>query len=200
MRRVSAVRLRTKRTMLIFGEGQTEPLYFSALKLEPVVREGWNITVKKGDGWSPESVVREAVKFRKRDGFDEVWCVLDVEGADKEDSVKAAIEIATKNNINLCWSNPCIEVWFLVHFGLSPIPHNDCGNVITKLDLHWKREFGVEYDKTDDDHYVKLRPRLEAAVEKMKRIVEENHDGKPCTKSNPSTEVHALVSKLLKLA
>jgi hypothetical protein len=44
---------------------------------------------------------------------DEVWCVFDI---DEHPHVHDAIELATARRISLAISNPCIELWFLLHF------------------------------------------------------------------------------------
>lgn len=59
---------------------------------------------------------REAERDQKRGrgrAYDEVWCVFDV------DEHPALHEVQTKasdNGVRLAVSNPCIELWFLLHF------------------------------------------------------------------------------------
>ena len=45
--------------------------------------------------------------------FDEVWCVFDV---DDHPNVDAAKHIAVAAGIDLAISNPCFELWLLLHF------------------------------------------------------------------------------------
>jgi hypothetical protein len=47
------------------------------------------------------------------DAFDEYWCVYDV---DQHPGLAAALELANEHDINIALSNPCIELWFLLHF------------------------------------------------------------------------------------
>jgi len=44
---------------------------------------------------------------------DEYWCVFDV---DTHPHLPEAIELARSHGIKLAISNPCIELWFLLHF------------------------------------------------------------------------------------
>lgn len=55
---------------------------------------------------------REARRGRGR-ASDEYWCVFDV---DQHPNVGAVIEKALANGIGVALSNPCIELWFILHF------------------------------------------------------------------------------------
>ena len=45
--------------------------------------------------------------------FDFVWCVFD---SDDHPGIPAAKQQARDNGINLAISNPCFEIWILLHF------------------------------------------------------------------------------------
>lgn len=55
---------------------------------------------------------REARRGRGR-AHDEIWCVFDV---DAHLYLHEAIALAAAEGINVAISNPCIELWFLLHF------------------------------------------------------------------------------------
>lgn len=55
---------------------------------------------------------REAKRGRGR-AHDQVWCVFDV---DAHPYLHDAIALAAAEGINVAISNPCIELWFLLHF------------------------------------------------------------------------------------
>lgn len=84
-------------TILIVGEGEkTERNYFQGLKGVKAVLARFKVTVKKGHGRSPEDVVKEAIDHKKGakhrgQEYDAVWCVLDVEGPNKRDSLDKAV-------------------------------------------------------------------------------------------------------------
>ena len=55
--------------------------------------------------------------------FDSVWCVFDM---DEHPNVGEAREMARDNGIELAVSNPCFELWLLLHFRESPgMQHRD---------------------------------------------------------------------------
>ena len=45
---------------------------------------------------------------------DQIWCVFD---ADQHPNIPEALALAAEHNIHVTLSNPCLEVWFLLHFG-----------------------------------------------------------------------------------
>ncbi len=49
--------------------------------------------------------------------FDAVWCVFDV---DEHPRIDEAKDMARANDIRLAISNPCFELWLLLHFRESP--------------------------------------------------------------------------------
>jgi RloB-like protein len=49
--------------------------------------------------------------------YDSVWCVFDV---DEHPNIPDARQMARDNRIELAISNPCFELWLLIHFRDSP--------------------------------------------------------------------------------
>lgn len=43
----------------------------------------------------------------------ETWCIFDT---DEHPSIPEALDLATRNGIAVAISNPCLELWFLIHF------------------------------------------------------------------------------------
>ena len=55
---------------------------------------------------------RDAKKDRGR-AHDQIWCVFD---RDEHPNFAEAIALAHDHGINLAISNPCLELWFVLHF------------------------------------------------------------------------------------
>lgn len=191
-------------TILLVGEGrETEPNYFRGLRREDSVAEQFSVTVRKGCGQSPESVVAKALEYKQRatsrgEDYDEVWCVLDVEGADKRASLDRAEAAARQNGLTLCLSNPCFEVWFLAHFERKARPYGDCRAVIKQLNTHWRNHHGRKYEKNDDRIYERLRNLTRTAITNARSVREDHHQGCASTADcNSSTEVYRLVGRMV---
>lgn len=97
------------------GGALTEPTYLRGLKkhLGGVA----DTFVIKTLGAAPKRVVQEAARQRNRGlyPFRDVWCILDVDDFDLE----ATKKLAAKEKVNLAISDPCFEIWLLLH-------HEDC--------------------------------------------------------------------------
>lgn len=58
------------------------------------------------------SEARDAKRGRGRP-HDQIWCMFD---RDEHPYFDRAIDLANRHGINLAISNPCIELWFMIHF------------------------------------------------------------------------------------
>ncbi len=101
------------RILVVCGSGQTERQYLEGLK-------AWQrnpaVSVKVlNKHRSPRQLVKFAEDCRDRypDEFDEVWCLFDV---DRFPDVADAARRARRSRINVAVSNPCFELWLLLHF------------------------------------------------------------------------------------
>ncbi len=193
-----------KTTILIVGEGQeTEPNYFYGIKQEETVSAKFTVRIKKGHGFSPESVVEEAIRYkqqaeRRGEEFDEVWCVLDVEGSDKRESMNQAVIMARQNGITLCLSNPSFEVWVLAHFARTARLFQDSDAVIREVNRHWRSVCSDEYQKNDERIYERLKDLTNTAITNAKLVRETDFRDRVNTADcNSSTEVYKLVGYLI---
>ncbi len=116
---------RPRKTLLVFCEGErTEPEYLNSLKRQPAVRDvaAVDFRVETGHGGSvPGTLVSMAAVARSRAideeaEIDEFWCVFDVEWPRNHPGLSEAIERARQNDIQLAISNPCFELWLILHF------------------------------------------------------------------------------------
>lgn len=105
-----------KKTIVIYCEGElTEPDYFTAMKQ---AFKNSMVEIVAGVG-VPLTIARKAakeVKARKRQPFaekDEVWAVFD---HDEHPKVSEAIDICRRGAVCVAYSNPCFELWLILHF------------------------------------------------------------------------------------
>lgn len=109
---------------MVVCEGEkTEPFYFRALIREEALRLV-EVVIDDRSG-VPKTLVersiqltRDAARDAKREGddflrYDDVWCVFDV---DSHPNLPGAKQQARDNGVHLAISNPCFELWLLLHF------------------------------------------------------------------------------------
>ncbi|MCY0947686.1 RloB family protein [Streptomyces antarcticus] len=122
LRRASGSRAEQSR-FLIYCEGEcTEDQYFKGLRQE---LRSLPVTINIGpDHGEPLSLVRSAIKHKERaersaadryTPYDEVWCVVDIEAPVRHPSLDEAIKLARRSGVHLALSNPCFELWLLLH-------------------------------------------------------------------------------------
>ncbi len=110
-----------RRELLVFTEGAvTEETYLKYWHRR--FRGSVNVEIHEFHG-TPAALVKRAAETKaaneraERKGrgraHDEVWCVFDV---DEHPHLQEAIALAAVRDISLAVSNPCIELWFLLHF------------------------------------------------------------------------------------
>lgn len=166
--------------LIVCGGEKTEPAYFDGLKRE--FRNG-AVSVKViSKVTAPAQLVHHARKLwdRDRDGYDEVWCVVDVDEFD----IDAAVRAAKDAGIRLAVSNPCFEFWLLLHF------EHCTAHLPAYRDVHHRlRKHLPSYDKTTLD-FAPLVAGVPDAVERAKAI---DADGAGHAR-NPSTGVWRLVA------
>ncbi|MEV7013712.1 RloB family protein [Streptosporangium sp. NPDC051022] len=184
-----------RRSLLVFTEGE---------KTETIYLQHWyrlhrdRVIVTFGDFHGvPLRLVEEARDRKKADlreqkrgrgaAYDEYWCVFDV---DEHPNLRQATELAAAHGINLAVSNPCLELWFLLHLKeqWASLDRHDaqsqvrellgCGKVLTPAALARLAEL--------HDQAVSRALALEG---------KHRGDGSP-SRANPSTDIWRLVERI----
>ena len=110
------------RQILVFAEGEvTERDYLNGWRRETLGHVA--IELSPVSGSAPLTLVEHAVAAKKEAeraerkqrgvAYDSVWCLFDV---DDHPNLPEAQRLATEHGISLAITNPCIELWFLLHF------------------------------------------------------------------------------------
>lgn len=183
-----------KYELLVFVEGQeTEEQYLT--HYHRLHRRKVNVEIDSYRG-APLQMVQRAVKAKKMNerqakrrgrAHDEVWCVFDV---DQHANLKQAIALARDHDINLAISNPCLELWFLLHFQ-DQTAYIDGGDVQTKIEnlLNCGK-------RLDPDALNTLETNYPAAKERARRLNKKHvGDGTPYP-ANPSSDVWRIVDSI----
>lgn len=106
-------------TFRIYVEGATtEPEYISALSRLPELAERTAVQILiEETGAVPSTLVDSACEDKRRNDLDidQYWCVFDVESPDPHPNLKGAMIKARDNGVATAVSNPCFELWLVLH-------------------------------------------------------------------------------------
>jgi hypothetical protein len=184
-----------KPRFLIVCEGTvTEPAYFRAV--ERLVRK---VILEIAGAGVPKTVVQRAVADKKKAEreaesrendflrYDQVWCVFDV---DDHPLLPEAKQQAQVHEIGIAQSNPCFELWLLLHF-------EDQTAHIKRSDLRKRCETHMHGYKKHPD-CTSLMERMPAAITRATKLENSQADVNPG--GNPSTGVHRLVQAIQEAA
>jgi hypothetical protein len=145
--------------IFIIPEGQTEEAYFKTLKNQ-LRKPNIQIDVAKANSdTDPRQLAERAIAVKKSDkGYTHIACVLD---ADKPEALsQARVLIKTHKDIALYTSDPCFEVWLLLHFVQTDAPFASCDEVTKRLKQVWK-----DYTKGLDCDYNQVANLIDIAIE-----------------------------------
>lgn len=184
-----------RKRILVLCEGEvTEPLYFKNLRAE--LRTSLVEVEVEGHGAGPKTLVERA-SLRKRESdryaqkeqdaflaYDEIWCVFDV---DEHAKLADARQQARDKGIELAVSNPCFELWALLHFQ-SQTAYLERQAARSRLKAHLPG-----YDK--DLPFARLRTSYGEAVRRAAQL-ERRCEERGCPGDNPSTGVHRLTERI----
>lgn len=136
-----------------------------------------------------EKAKAEALAKKESDEFlrfDEAWCVCDV---DDHARLPDARQMARDNGIDLVVSNPCFELWLLLHFRDPPGPES------RKVMRSMLKRFMPGYAKRVE--FEDLVDGLDSATERARRLDEQAEtDGQPGR--NPNTQMYRLTESIRK--
>jgi RloB-like protein len=179
------------RTIVVFTEGKnSEPDYVNGLKKLPHIAEdvALNIELHPEHG-VPLTLVQLAVERKEDHEVDECWCIFDVEWPRNHPNLKPAISLAQKNGILLAISNPCFELWLILH-------HRDFNQFSdTETVERASRALDKRMSKSiDASHYLPLRTQAARRAE----LLEARHerDGTRLPHDNPSSGMHRFLRSL----
>lgn len=181
-----------RRIVRVHSEGTVTELGY----LRHIARGNTKVTLTFGPGGMvPLSLVDRAradIRERRRRNavleFDEIWVVFDI---DKHPNVKQARVEAQQNSIQTAISNPCFELWLLLHVEEHnrPIDRRAAQSRARNLGLIDKKSIALSAWPSLDQSYKIARTRA------IKLDQRHEGDGSPRF-SNPSSSVWRLVDSL----
>lgn len=167
-RRRGLQRLPRPRLLVVIGSLRTEQDYLIGLRDSARTRAVDIQIVRKAK--SPRAVVAHAADYvaRASADFDEVWCVYDVD----EFELGPAAREADRRHFELAVSDPCFELWLLLH-------HENCTsfqNGYRELERRLRRHV-AGYDKSRLD-FADYAQGVAAATRRAEKL---GDNGNPST-------------------
>lgn len=163
------------------GGVRTERDYFDGIR-RSLARPDVTLSIK-AVGRAPDQVVTHAAGLlaHQRDQFDELWCVVDVDEFDLDRAVRAV----RTAGVRLAVSNPCFELWLLLHFEDGGPPVLGATEATRRLRRHLPA-----YDKTRLD-FGDYAPGLADAIARGRKLDDGESVG-----TDPSSGVWRLVEQI----
>lgn len=183
---------------LIACEGESEKLYFEALRdtvRNPRVSVKIINEVHRSDPLQVVNKAKElsAIKNKKSILFEYVWVVID---ADVANRFEKANESAIKLGIFVGHSNPCFELWLLLHYKYQT------SSAVPEQTIRLLKEKNSSYDKTNNKFFKNLVGDIEkvkTAIKNSKLLQSMHVQNGNMKQSNPSTGVYELVEKIINI-
>lgn len=159
-------------------------------------RERVRVTIDPYRG-GPLQLVERAVKSQQAEAddakrgrgrpHDQIWCVFD---RDEHRNFSEAVDLAVRKGIHLAVSNPCVELWFLLHFrDQRAFIHRDSAQSLAEEILHCsKTPSAAALDA--------LAARFDVAKARAGKLDEKHAgDGSP-PGSNPSSSMWRIIEQI----
>lgn len=195
-----AASVQPKILLVVCCEGKnTEPQYIKEfasaygnklVKIEPIPAAGVPLTLVQRAIQEKEQ--RQKSASRSRDSFSkafQVWGVFDI---DEHPNVPEAIDLARRNGIKLCISNPCFDLWGLLHFANqdAPIHRHKAQKKLSAEMPSYDPGKGKYFD------YDLLHP-LYATAKSRAELLMKRREEEDTPRGNPSTDIFKLLDLII---
>ncbi len=147
---------RTKKTILIVGEGPTEKAFLQHVQQTYVTRDmDIAVKVESGSGGSPQSVIEKAIRLRSSRSYDQCFVLID-----KDLPFVPAGELkrrmSKKPSIQILNATPCIEGLFLT---IVDSKFSQEAKTTDSCKCAFEEKYIRQDKKSDKRSYTKIFPR-----------------------------------------
>lgn len=158
-----------------------------------------SLVIAKHKHTNPTGVLKDLIKELECDSdFEHKWIVIDRDeemvggGGNTKEDFNSALAIAKSKKINVAYSNPSFEIWYLLHFEFrnTAIDRYEVVENLAKL---------IGYEKNQLGMFNMLKNSQMNAISNAKKLLstyEFGGEGHVPSEDNPSTAVHRLIEVL----
>jgi len=196
-----------KKTLIVCEGTVTEPTYFKDM-VKDLKISNMDVVIEPGKHSNPTAVVQTAIDMYESDKtFELIYCLIDTDEfgkqiADAEKKLKDHVfsrrkktEVGDKYpTAKILRSNPCIEVWFLLHYvNLRRTFVKNKKSASINCKEHLKSEYLPDYSERYDGLYMRIKSHGSKAVKNAESL---NNWIKEEKAPNPWTQIDELYSDL----
>lgn len=191
-----------ERSMLLIAceDSVSTPLYFRAifndLKNNHAIAAS-SLVIAKHKHTDPDGILDDLLNHPNYKDFDHQWIVIDRDaertngGGHTIENFNQAIVRAKDKNIKVAYSNPCFEIWYLLHFEYRNTAI-DRDELVKQLKRNYRYKKNKLFSLNQDQQ--------NTAIKNATNLIQSWIDTPQCTTKpatdNPSTAVHDLVKLL----
>ncbi|MEA5579414.1 RloB family protein [Anabaena sp. UHCC 0451] len=190
--------------ILIACEGsKTEPIYFKSIRNELRLPTLEIIILPHQSKTDPGNIIERLIEERQQMKNDKRWTTNDTAWAvfDGDEHIEkslanwqGAINRANSQKINLAITNPCFELWYLIHF------QDHLAQISREKLLKLLNKYIPDYDKSMSLYPQLLKPLTEQAIQRAEKIAKQIKRDQLDEYSNPCcSDLPKLISNLLGL-
>lgn len=174
------------------GTNKTERIYFRNFNR---IQQKYHVQIATGNATNPVGIVADIKKNRDKMDFqndDLAFAVFDADLWQPQSvQIQKAMCDAGQAGIKVILSNPCFEVWFVLHFDESTASYNSSKDVINKL-----RTYITCYEK-NKNLFENLQESMNTALSRAEKLrAYHKKNGTILSAQNPMTDVDELVRVL----
>jgi len=173
MRKRTKISKAKKQTYAIIVDGKTEVWYFQMLKRnEPGIQVNIEPKIPQKKKLSEQyKKVCELAEY-----YTKVFWIIDLDKIIQDnklnDLIKLLRQLNVYGNVVSIINNPCLELWFLLHYKPTSKYFPKCDEVEKELKKHLKdyKKTQKYFTKQNNDIYLRLKPNLKFAINNAKQI------------------------------
>ncbi len=200
------------KAFLIACEGIcSEPNYINGLvlneKINRKIADGTVVKIAPHQHSDPYGVLQDLLRSPNYESYDELWIVIDRDevelkgkgfGGHTEENFQKALEESKEYGVEVACSNPCFELWIVLHFEYrdTACSRGDIQKkALEKINLllpNDKQLKKVEKLKSVENIYDLLKDKVDIARRNAKKLKANEK-----IKANPSTGMYKLLESLL---
>lgn len=159
---------RAGKHILIIPEGWCEYNYAQALKASLPRDKQRSISVEMPKPNSENKALQLLGKAqtmlkkatRDKNPFDAIWIFFD---NDNQPNLAQYFN-RLNNSIRIAYSSICFEHWFIIHLENNRRSHPTADHALQRIEILWRNQFNQEYDKTQINHFEKLKNFIPIAI------------------------------------